>query len=352
MTSTCLIAMPTMPMTHIQSTRQDHRCRSPWRRHQYCPGQPSPKGRPRGLEVADRAFSAFGVVLATHHVHAVGQGEVLGEPAEEREAHPHRQEDVDHVFVEEDIADVRDEAHERFDHGMHHDRNQGDSATPEDIWLFTLTCASLPSAPISPAIAWAMLNLCPVGMPRRVGALGIRAGWSREQVSTLDNELRWSHVIHGTSWSIDTCCRNCCKTVAPLGPIVHPSLPGGRVGVSRCVPGRRHFCGGRIPAAGGFLTRSRTCDVAVGRCSSGVWCLFRRRRSVRGIRRSLEGYCLDGAASDRERVETIWRLSTCPKSKKPGRSLMTVKRSGCFPFAIFLNPFLAASPTLLCCSPM
>ena len=86
------------------------------------------------------------------------------------------------------------------------------------------------------------------------------------------------------------------RTVAPLGPIVHPSLPGGRVGLSRCVPGRRHLCGGGSSAAGGFFEHGpKPANVAVGRCSLGVWCLFRRRRSVGGVRRSLEGHCLDRA---------------------------------------------------------
>lgn len=141
--------------------------------------------------MADRAFPTFGVVLATHHIHAVSQGEVLGESAEEREAHPHRQEDVDHVFVEEDIADVRDEAHERFDHGMHHDRNQGDSATPEDIRLL-YTEFVLPFRLRSDLTRHRLADVeLAFGLECHPGSesLGLRAGWSREQVSTLDSEF-------------------------------------------------------------------------------------------------------------------------------------------------------------------
>ena len=163
--------------------------------------------------MADRAFSAFGVVLATHHIHAVGQGEVLGEPTKEREAHPHRQEDVDHVFVEEDIADVRD-ALERFDHGMHHDRNQGDSATRKTSGFSTLnSCFTFAFAPISPAIAWAMLSSRSVwNVTRGQNLLAYGQGGLESRFRPSKTNSGWNHVIHGTSWSIDTCCRNCCKS--------------------------------------------------------------------------------------------------------------------------------------------
>ena len=74
---------------------------------------------------------------------------------------------------------------------MHHDRNQGDSATPGDTWLL-YTEFVLPFRLRSDLTRHRLGDVeLAFGLECHVGSesLGVRAGWSREQVSTLDSDF-------------------------------------------------------------------------------------------------------------------------------------------------------------------